>query len=42
MTKDFTEVVGRGSFGCVYKGTYEHTAVALKSLILWVRLVFVM
>ena len=30
MTVQFSEVVGRGPFGCVYKGTLGHTAVAVK------------
>ena len=30
MTEDFSNVIGRGSFGCVYKGIYEHTPVAVK------------
>lgn len=30
MTGGFSEVVGRGSFGCVYRGMCGHTAVAVK------------
>ena len=30
MTEEFSNVIGRGSFGCVYKGMFEHTPVAVK------------
>ena len=30
MTNDFTDVVGRGAFGCVYRGIVDHTPVAVK------------
>ena len=30
MTADFAVVVGRGAFGCVYKGVCDHTPVAVK------------
>ena len=30
ITKDFSELIGRGSFGTVYKGVVGHTEVAVK------------
>ena len=31
-TAEFSELVGKGGFGSVYKGTYQHLAVAVKVL----------
>ena len=32
ITGGFKEIVGQGSFGCVYRGVCKHTAVAIKVL----------
>ena len=31
-TAEFSKLVGKGGFGSVYKGTYQHLAVAVKVL----------
>ena len=31
-TAEFSELVGKGGFASVYKGTYQHLAVAVKVL----------